>query len=144
MNRLPGWLRQHLVALRGLLVFTVICGIAYPVVMWGVAQVAFHDHANGSLVSYQGHVVGSSLLCQEFVDAKGNPAGVDDFLAEAKPEDKMALIKREQEGGKLVAMTGDGTNDAPALAQAGVGGIILPFVGIKLIDLVIQFIPGVG
>ena len=48
-------------------------------------------------------------------------AGVDDFLAEATPEDKMMLIKREQEGGRLVAMTGDGTNDAPALAQADVG-----------------------
>ena len=48
-------------------------------------------------------------------------AGVDDFLAEAKPEDKMALIRREQAKGKLVAMTGDGTNDAPALAQADVG-----------------------
>jgi len=48
-------------------------------------------------------------------------AGVDDFLAEAKPEDKMALIKREQAGGRLIAMTGDGTNDAPALAQADVG-----------------------
>ncbi len=48
-------------------------------------------------------------------------AGVDDFLAEAKPEDKMALIKREQAKGKLVAMTGDGTSDAPALAQADVG-----------------------
>ena len=48
-------------------------------------------------------------------------AGVDDFLAEATPEDKMALIKREQDGGRLVAMTGDGTNDAPALAQADVG-----------------------
>jgi K+-transporting ATPase ATPase B chain len=48
-------------------------------------------------------------------------AGVDDFLAEATPEAKMALIKEQQEGGKLVAMTGDGTNDAPALAQADVG-----------------------
>ena len=48
-------------------------------------------------------------------------AGVDDFLAEATPEDKMLLIKREQAGGRLVAMTGDGTNDAPALAQADVG-----------------------
>jgi K+-transporting ATPase ATPase B chain len=48
-------------------------------------------------------------------------AGVDDFLAEATPEDKMALIKREQLGGSMVAMTGDGTNDAPALAQADVG-----------------------
>jgi K+-transporting ATPase ATPase B chain len=48
-------------------------------------------------------------------------AGVDDFLAEASPEDKLALIKREQAGGRLVAMSGDGTNDAPALAQADVG-----------------------
>jgi K+-transporting ATPase ATPase B chain len=53
--------------------------------------------------------------------AIADEAGVDDFLAEATPEDKMALIKREQEGGRLVAMTGDGTNDAPALAQADVG-----------------------
>jgi K+-transporting ATPase ATPase B chain len=48
-------------------------------------------------------------------------AGVDDYLAEATPEDKMALIRREQDGGRLIAMTGDGTNDAPALAQADVG-----------------------
>ena len=53
--------------------------------------------------------------------AIASEAGVDDFLAQATPEDKMALIKREQGDGKLVAMTGDGTNDAPALAQADVG-----------------------
>ena len=53
--------------------------------------------------------------------AIAHEAGVDDFLAEATPEDKMTLIRREQTGGKLVAMTGDGTNDAPALAQADVG-----------------------
>src|SRR5262250_280151 len=53
--------------------------------------------------------------------AIADESGVDDFLADATPEDKMALIRKEQEGGKLVAMTGDGTNDAPALAQADVG-----------------------
>jgi potassium-transporting ATPase ATP-binding subunit len=53
--------------------------------------------------------------------AIASEAGVDDFLAEATPENKLELIKKEQEGGKLVAMTGDGTNDAPALAQADVG-----------------------
>jgi potassium-transporting ATPase KdpC subunit len=73
MNRLPSFIRQHLAGLRMLLVFTVICGIIYPVVMWGIAQVAFNKQANGSLVSYHGRVVGSSLLCQEFVNAKGDP-----------------------------------------------------------------------
>jgi len=63
-------------------------------------------------------ITGDNPLTAKAIAAE---AGVDDFLAEAKPEDKMALIKREQEGGKLVAMTGDGTNDAPALAQADVG-----------------------
>jgi K+-transporting ATPase ATPase C chain len=73
MNRLPSFLRQHVAALRLLLVFTVVCGIVYPVVMWGVSQVAFHDQANGSLVSYNGKVVGSSLLCQEYVSSAGSP-----------------------------------------------------------------------
>jgi potassium-transporting ATPase KdpC subunit len=73
MNRLPNIVRQHIAALRGLLVFTVITGIAYPLVIFGVAQLAFHHQANGSLVKVNGKVVGSSLLCQEFVDAKGNP-----------------------------------------------------------------------
>jgi len=73
MNRLPSSIRQYLAAFRLLLVFTVICGIAYPVVMWGVAQAAFKNQADGSLVTYNGQVVGSSLLCQEFVNAKGAP-----------------------------------------------------------------------
>jgi len=73
MDRLPVFVRQHIAAFRALLVFTVLCGLIYPLVMVGVSQVAFHNHANGSMVSYNGHVVGSSLLCQEFVDAKGNP-----------------------------------------------------------------------
>jgi len=73
VNRLPSLVRQHIAALRALLVFTVVCGIVYPVIMVGVAQLAFRNQANGSLVSYNGKVVGSSLLCQEFTDAKGNP-----------------------------------------------------------------------
>jgi K+-transporting ATPase ATPase C chain len=73
MNRLPSIVRQHIAALRGLLLFTVVCGIIYPLAVWGIGQAAFHNQANGSLVSYHGRVVGSSLLCQEFVDAKGNP-----------------------------------------------------------------------
>jgi len=63
-------------------------------------------------------VTGDNPLTAKFIAEK---AGVDDFIAEAKPEDKMIYIRREQEGGKLVAMMGDGTNDAPALAQADVG-----------------------
>src|ERR1700733_15798173 len=73
MNRLPSLVRQHIAALRGLLLFTVLAGIINPVVILGIAQGVFHNQANGSLVSYKGHVVGSSLLCQEFVNAKGNP-----------------------------------------------------------------------
>jgi K+-transporting ATPase ATPase C chain len=73
MDRLPVFVRQHLAAFRMLLVFTVICGLIYPLVMTGVSQVIFHGKANGSLVSYNGRVVGSGLLCQEFTDAKGNP-----------------------------------------------------------------------
>jgi K+-transporting ATPase ATPase C chain len=71
--RLPVLVRQHLAALRALLVFTALCGIIYPVFMFGVAQAAFHGQANGSTVSVNGRVVGSSLICQEFTDAKGNP-----------------------------------------------------------------------
>lgn len=63
-------------------------------------------------------VTGDNPLTAQYIAAK---AGVDDFIAEAKPEDKMNYIRREQDEGKLVAMMGDGTNDAPALAQANVG-----------------------
>jgi potassium-transporting ATPase KdpC subunit len=73
MDRLPVFVRQHIAGFRFLLVFTVLCGLIYPLVMVGISQVVFHRQANGSLVSHSGHIVGSGLLCQEFVDAKGNP-----------------------------------------------------------------------
>jgi len=73
MDRLPVIVRQHIAGFRILLVFTVLCGLIYPLVMTGIAQLAFHNKANGSLVSYNGKTVGSGLLCQEFTDAKGNP-----------------------------------------------------------------------
>jgi potassium-transporting ATPase KdpC subunit len=73
VNRLPVFVRQHIAAFRTLLVFTVLCGLIYPAVMVGISQLAFHNQANGSMVSFNGRTVGSSLLCQEFADAKGNP-----------------------------------------------------------------------
>ena len=73
MSRLPVWIGQHVAAIRAIIVLTLITGAIYPLVMMGIAQAAFHDQANGSLVTYNGNVVGSSLLCQEFVDSKGNP-----------------------------------------------------------------------
>jgi potassium-transporting ATPase KdpC subunit len=78
MNRLPiveksTVVRQHIAGFRALLVFTVLCGLIYPAVMVGVAQLISPNHANGSMVSYNGREVGSAVLCQEFTDAKGNP-----------------------------------------------------------------------
>jgi potassium-transporting ATPase KdpC subunit len=73
MSRFPSTVRQLLAGLRGLLIFTAICGILYPLVVYGIGQAAFNKQANGSPVTFHGRVVGSSLLCQEFTDAKGNP-----------------------------------------------------------------------
>ncbi|HTX84498.1 MAG TPA: K(+)-transporting ATPase subunit C [Streptosporangiaceae bacterium] len=107
MNRLPSFIRQHIAGLRLLLVFTVITGIIYPVVMWGIAQAAFPSQANGSLVSYHGRTVGSSLLCQEFVDAKGNP--LPQYF---QPRPSFAIVGwgLTQEKGKYV-VTGTGPNN---------------------------------
>ncbi len=73
MSRLPTWIGQHLAAVRAIIVMTIITGAIYPLAMLGIGQAVFHSQANGSLVSVNGRVAGSSLLCQEFVDAKGNP-----------------------------------------------------------------------
>jgi potassium-transporting ATPase KdpC subunit len=72
-TRMPAPIRAHLAALRALLLFTVILGIAYPLVITAIGQVVFPSQANGSLVDKDGAAVGSSLLGQPFVDAKGNP-----------------------------------------------------------------------
>jgi potassium-transporting ATPase KdpC subunit len=73
MSRLPSWIGQHLAAIRALIVLTVITGAVYPLVMLGIGQAVFPDQANGSMVAAGGKVAGSSLICQEFADAKGNP-----------------------------------------------------------------------
>ncbi|GAA2206741.1 potassium-transporting ATPase subunit C [Nonomuraea monospora] len=70
MQRLPSWLRQHLAALRALLVLTLITGIIYPLATTGVAQALFHDQANGSMVATG---QGSALIGQSFTDTDGNP-----------------------------------------------------------------------
>jgi len=67
------WIGQHLAAIRAIVVLTLITGGLYPLVVLGIAQAAFHNQANGSIVTVNGKVVGSSLICQEFVDSKGNP-----------------------------------------------------------------------
>ena len=73
MSRLPTWIGQHLAAIRALIVLTVITGAIYPLAMLGIGQAVFHNQANGSLVSAGGKVAGSSLICQELTDSKGNP-----------------------------------------------------------------------
>lgn len=73
MNTLSTGVRQHLAALRALLILTVIAGIAYPLLVTGISQVAFPSQAGGSLLERNGQVVGSSLIGQPFVDAQGNP-----------------------------------------------------------------------
>lgn len=72
-TRLPSAVRQHLAALRALLALTVLTGVLYPLVVMGIGQTVFPSQANGSLVTEGAHVVGSSLLGQAYVDAKGNP-----------------------------------------------------------------------
>jgi K+-transporting ATPase ATPase C chain len=73
MSALPSAVRQLFAALRGWIIFTVICGLLYPLVVFGLGQAIFHHQANGSLVSYHGKAIGSSLICQEFLGPKGRP-----------------------------------------------------------------------
>ncbi|GAA3422308.1 hypothetical protein GCM10018952_72500 [Streptosporangium vulgare] len=75
MERLPSWIRQHLAALRALLVLTLVTGALYPLVITGVAQAVFNGGANGSLVRKDGKDVGSAIVGQSFTDADGRPVG---------------------------------------------------------------------
>ncbi|WP_377271815.1 K(+)-transporting ATPase subunit C [Peterkaempfera sp. SMS 1(5)a] len=99
---LPTALRTHLSALRMLLVMTVILGIAYPLLVTGAGQVAFHNQANGSLVKVDGKVVGSSLLGQSFDLPKKNPDNADE---QAKPDPKW-FQPRPSAGGYDPTVTG--------------------------------------
>jgi K+-transporting ATPase ATPase C chain len=73
MERLPSWIRQHLAAIRAVIVLTLVTGVIYPLVATGVAQALFNDKANGSLIEKDGKTVGSSLIGQSFTDKEGNP-----------------------------------------------------------------------
>ncbi|GAA4194984.1 potassium-transporting ATPase subunit C [Streptosporangium oxazolinicum] len=75
MERLPSWVRQHLAALRALLVLTLVTGVVYPLVVTGIAQTVFATGANGSLVQKDGRDVGSAIVGQSFTDADGRPVG---------------------------------------------------------------------
>ena len=92
MSRLPGAVLRHLAALRAMIVFTVICGIAYPLVMTGIGQVAFKSQADGSLLTNsKGQVIGSKLLCQTFVSSSTSEAALnkkDDVTGYADPLNK--------------------------------------------------------
>ena len=92
MSRLPGAVLRHLAAIRAMIVFTVICGIAYPLVMTGIGQVAFKSQADGSLITNsKGQVIGSKLLCQTFVSSSKSEAALnkkDDVTGYADPIDK--------------------------------------------------------
>ena len=123
MNRLPVIVRQHIAGFRILLVFTVICGFVYPLVMLGVSQVAFHNQANGSMVSYNGHVVGSSLLCQEFVDAKGNP--LPQYF-QPRPSAQRSSPGRCSSSLGSPGKVGSGARGAGLSAPRAVGAILRP------------------
>ncbi len=78
MSRLPGAVARHLAAFRAMIVFTVICGIAYPLVLTGIGQVAFKNQADGSLITNsKGQIIGSKLLCQTFVSSSTKEAALD-------------------------------------------------------------------
>jgi K+-transporting ATPase ATPase C chain len=114
MNRLPSIVRQHLAALRILIVFTVVCGIGYPLVILGIGQAAFRNQANGSLVSFHGHVVGSSLLCQEFATAKGAP--LPQYF-QPRPSDAVSGESNDYGCDPLYSAASNLGPDNPALVQ---------------------------
>jgi K+-transporting ATPase ATPase C chain len=73
MERLPSWIRQHVAAVRAVVVLTVILGGLYPLAVTGIAQAVFNGNANGSMIEHQGNQIGSSIIGQNFTDKDGNP-----------------------------------------------------------------------
>jgi K+-transporting ATPase ATPase C chain len=107
---LPTSVRTHLTALRALLVLTVILGVAYPLLVTGISQVAFQDKANGSIVKADGKEIGSSLIGQNFNLPKTNP---DDPKEEAKPDPKWFQPRPSAAGTGYDASSSSASNQGP-------------------------------
>ncbi|MFI8455332.1 potassium-transporting ATPase subunit KdpC [Kitasatospora sp. NPDC085464] len=107
---MPTIVRTHLTALRALLVMTVLCGIAYPLLVTGISQVAFSDKANGSIVKADGKEIGSSLIGQNFNLPKKNP---DDPKEEAQPDPKWFQPRPSAAGTGYDASSSGASNQGP-------------------------------
>ncbi len=156
--------RQLSAALRTLLVLTVVCGVAYPLVVLGVGQVVAHGQANGSLLERNGSVVASSSLGQQVPDPQwfqgrrsaseyaGNTSGGSNLgTNDPKQAQALSAAKDALVIVALIPLALRGVRYRPSGAAAmlrrnllvyGLGGVITPFIGIKLIDLVVSLLPG--
>ena len=125
MDRLPSFVRQHIAALRLLLVFTVVTGIIYPVVMVGISQVAFPGLAALNILHLYSpkSAITSAIIFNALIIIALIPLALRGVRY--RPASAQSLLRRN-------------------LLIYGIGGLIIPFIGIKIIDLLVMHIPGIG